>query len=191
VVNVGLLGELQAEAQLVMQGWHPIRLDTAQMAANADLVVVNRLKRVMIQVKTTDAKPTNSHRDFLGFGYATAYLSNATPIFNGKDSPLLADVIIGVHYRQEKSRFVVLPVAVAERLCRLACDYWFNVPTRTASGKRSTSFPIYLAFDRLPGTHSEHHGRLKRNLCTFENAWQILDEPIEKLHDISAWPIQT
>ena len=41
-VRVGLLGELEVELQLVLQGWHPVRLDTAQMASNADLLAVNK-----------------------------------------------------------------------------------------------------------------------------------------------------
>jgi hypothetical protein len=54
--RVGLLGELEVEMQLARNGWHPVRLDTAQMASNADLLAINREKRVSIQIKTTDAE---------------------------------------------------------------------------------------------------------------------------------------
>ncbi len=107
MVNVGLLGELQVETRLVEQGWHPVRLDTAQMAVNADLFAVKGRKRVALQVKSTKGTD-HSHAGFLGFGYATAHLRDGTPIFNSKDSPLEADVIVGVHYIPGASRFVVM-----------------------------------------------------------------------------------
>jgi len=61
--KVGLLGELEVELRLAKNGWHPVRLDTNQMAANADLIAVNKMKRVSIQVKTTDLakQRPNSH----------------------------------------------------------------------------------------------------------------------------------
>lgn len=81
--NVGLLGELQVEQRLVENAWHPVRLDTAQMASNADLLAIDRRQRVAIQVKTTGASTS------LGFGYAAAYLSGGR-VFNGKESPASA-----------------------------------------------------------------------------------------------------
>src|SRR5580700_2724434 len=96
---VGLLGELEVELQLVKAGWHPVRLDTAQMASNADLLAINREKRVSIQVKTTNAEKQHSHYQWFGFGYSTGYLRDKKSIFNSKLSPLIADVIIGVLYK--------------------------------------------------------------------------------------------
>jgi hypothetical protein len=34
-----------------------------------------------------------------------------------------------------------------------------------------------------------HHERMKQNLLKYENAWNILLKPIEKLHDRKAWPL--
>lgn len=186
-LNVGLLGELQVEMRLVEEGWHPVRLDTAQMAVNADLFAVKRRDRAAIQVKTTNGTG-HSHAGHLGFGYATAHLKNGTPVFNSKDSPLEADVIVGVHYVKGASRFVVMPVAVAEYLCREHARYWFNTPLLNGN-HRTTNFPLYLCFTATPGTHTDHHGRMKRNLAAFENAWHVLNEPINKLHDAMAWKI--
>ena len=186
--RVGLLGELEVEIRLVQKGWHPVRLDTAQMASNADLLAVDRRRRVSIQVKTTDAHKRHSHSQWLGFGYATGYLRDKTSIFNSKVSPLIADVVIGVSYHPEKSRFVVMPVAFAEAVCRLHCDYWSSVPTR-AAGKRSDSFPIYLCFTAERKTHTAYHERVKRNLLKFEDAWKILSSPVAKLHDPKCWPL--
>jgi hypothetical protein len=107
-MNIGLLGELQVEERLVENGWHPIRLDTAQMASNADLIAINRRQRVSIQVKTTDAMHRHSHSHALGFGYSTSYLRDAVSIFNSKESPIIADVVVGTSYNGSASRFVVL-----------------------------------------------------------------------------------
>jgi hypothetical protein len=56
-------------------------------------------------------------------------------------------------------------------------------------GKRSHTFPIYLSLsaERLP--HRKHHERMKRNLQKFEDAWEILSEPIAKQRDPKAWPL--
>ena len=135
--RVGLLGELAVEMQIVQHGWHPVRLDTAQMASNADLLAVNYQRRVSIQVKTTSAE--TQHKDtagWLSFGYATSYLRDNKPIFNSKNSPLIADVVIAVSFHPQKSRFVVMPIAFAEILCRRHCDFWSAVPTK-AESKRS------------------------------------------------------
>jgi len=121
--RVSLLGELEVELRLVKHGWHPVRHDTAQMASNTDLLAVNRQQRISIQVKTTDAAKGHSHSHSLGFGYSTVYLRDGKPIFNTKNSPPVADVVVGVSYNPGASRFVVMPVAYAEALCRAHCDY--------------------------------------------------------------------
>jgi hypothetical protein len=184
-LRVGLLGELEVEKCLVQNHWHPVRLDTAQMASNADLIAVNRKRRVAIQVKSSN----NSDRhDWLGFGYATGFLKDGTSIFNSKKSPLIADVVVAVSYNERGSRFVVLPVALAEALCRLHATYWNGIPKKQ-KGKRSTSFPIYLPLNANRKPHATHYDRLKRNVAPYENAWQILKEPVDKLHDPKKWPL--
>ncbi len=187
--TVGLVGELETELMLIRQGWHPVRLDSGQMASNADLVAISREQRVCIQVKTTDSDKQHSHSQWLGFGYSTGYLKDGRRIFNSKDSPLQADVVVAVSYRRNGSRFVVLPVACAEELCRAHCDYWHSVPTRAGS-VRSHSFPIYLCFKAERTAHAAHHARMRRNLEAFEGNWSVLREPIERLHDRQAWTLQ-
>lgn len=187
--RVGLLGELEVELRLAIECWHPVRLDTAQMASNADLLAVNRHRRIAIQVKTSDAAKQNTRSQWLQFGYSTAYLKDGDRVFNSKKSPLIADVVIAVNYRAEGSRFVVLPVAFAEKLCRHHCNYWSKVPKRTGE-QRSHSFPIYLCFEAKPKAHVPHHARIRRNLLAFENAWNVLTEPIDKLHDLRAWKLK-
>lgn len=191
--KIGLLGELQVEIELAKAGWHPVRLDTAQMASNADLLAINRRKRVAIQVKTTDFSKQTMNSEWLQFGYATGFLRDDKNIFNSKVSPIIADVIVGVGYRDGASRFVVLPVALAEKLCRLHARYWSRVPARKRAtgklGKRSDSFPLYLCFTASRKTNSRHHDRIKRNVEKFEDAWSILKKSPEKLHDPKSWPL--
>lgn len=186
--RIGLLGELHVELQLVRNGWHPVRLDTAQMASNADLLAINRRHRIAIQVKTTDADK-QGRSEWLGFGYSSGYLRDRKPIFNSKESPLVADIVISAIYRTEKTRFIVMPVAFAEKLCRRHCDYWSSIPARTQGGSRSASFPIYLCFTGNRKTHTQHHECMKRNLHHYENMWTLLSEPIEKLHNPDAWQL--
>jgi hypothetical protein len=188
-IRVGRLGELEVELQLVKNGWHPVRLDTAQMASNADLLAIDKQHRTAIQVKTTDATK-QGRSQWLGFGYSTAYKRDAKSIFNSKESPLIADVVIGVSYStRTPTRFVVMPVAFAEALCRYRCDYWSETPTRTETRTRSHSYPIYLCFTAKPKTHSEHHERIKRNLMAYEARWDILVQPTATLHNREAWPL--
>ena len=125
----------------------------------------------------------------LSYGYATGYLRDKKPILNSKNSPLIADVVIAVSYHPQKTRFVIMPVAFAEKLCCIHCDYWSSVPTKTG-GKRSLAFPIYLPFtvDRRQ-VHVEHFTRMKRNVLKYENAWDILSEDVGKLHDPKKWPL--
>lgn len=186
--KVGRLGELLVEQQLIEKGWHSVRLDTSQMAANADLLAINRAKRISIQVKTTNAFHKHAHSDFLGFGYATSYLQKGNPVFNSKQSPLIADIIVAVHYHPSNPRFVVMPVGYAERLCQTHIDYWYKIPLKSG-GQRTTNFPIYLSFTRTPSTHTEHHAKMRSEVLKYENAWHIMDESPEKLRDPHHWDL--
>jgi len=189
--RTGLLGELAVEMHLVQQGWHPVRLDTAQMASNADLIAIKRQQRVSVQVKTTSAETQNGSDNsagWLSFGYATGYLREKKSIFNSKNSPLIADVVVAVSYHPQRTRFVVMPVAFAERLCRFHCDYWWSVPTKTG-GTRSQTFPIYLQFTADRQAHSDHFGRIKRNVLRFESACDVLSKAVTCLHDQRKWPL--
>jgi hypothetical protein len=94
-----------------------------------------------------------------------------------------------VSYKISGTRIVVIPVALAEKLCALHCDYWYNVPTGTATAKRSHSFPIYLSFAAKRESHQAHDDRVQRNILKFENRWDILSMPISVLNDPKKWPL--
>jgi len=185
--RVDLLGELEVELRLVQHGWHPVRLDTRQMASNADLLAVNRLQRIAIQVKATSGGG-HAHASNMFFGYSSNYLSSGTAIFNSKNTPLLADVVVGVNYVQGRSRFAVLPVALAEKLCRQAADYWNAVPKKDGRS-RSGKFPLYLKFAKESTVHLKHHTSMRSTLLSYEDAWHVLREPLKKLHDTKAWRV--
>ena len=166
--KVGLLGELEVELMLVPQGWHPVRPDTGRMASNADLLAMSREHRVCIQVKATNADKRHSHSQRLGFGYSTGYLKDGRRIFNSNDSPLLADVIVAVSCRRNGSRFVVLPVACAEALCRSRCDCRHSVPTRAGSEPLVSDPPVLQCMAngacRSPSKDSPQPGGHRRQL---------------------------
>jgi hypothetical protein len=190
-VDVGLIGELLVELRLAENGWRPMRLDARRTAVNADVIAVREKLRVSIQVKATKGFG-HSHASDLGFGYSSDFLEGGT-VFNGKPGPFVADVVVGVSYDPAGSRFVVLPVALAEQVCARHCAYWHSIPATKRKtgepGERSRSFPIYLAFKKTRGTHVEHHTRMQRNLLAFEDRWDVLSEPVERLHDPRAWPL--
>ena len=189
---IGRLGELLVEKQLIEGGWHPVRLDTAQMASNADLVAIRGMHRVSLQVKTAN-NVTSENPDSLSltFGYyGTGYLHGSKPMFNSKTSPLVADIVVGVSYGTS-SRFMVLPVALAEKLCRKHFDYWYSVPKKDGS-QRSPHFPsISVSRYRLMILIiMDHTGKeMERNFLAFENRWELLSEPVDCLHDGAKWSL--
>ena len=189
---IGQQGELLVEKQLIEHGWHPVRLDTAQMASNADLIAIRRMHRVSLQVITANnATSENPHSLSITFGYyGSGYLHGSKSMFNSKPSPLVADIVVGVSY-DASPRFVVLPVALAEKLCRRHFDYWYHEPKKDGS-QRSPSFPFYLRFPFAPyNPHLPHWKMIEHNLLAFENRWDLLSKPIDRLHDKAKWCLQT
>ena len=177
--GLGREGRRLVEQRLIELGWHPIRLDRATA-----LLAINKKSRVSLQVKTT-----NESNNFY-FGHSTAYCRDPKRLFNSE-----ADVVVGLNYAAEK--FVVLPVAFAEKLCRAHFSYWSEVPKLRKDGsepERRRPFPIYLRFDTdtlaSSNSHRSHHEKMKRNLSRFEDRWGLLSEPIERLHDETAWSLQ-
>ena len=170
-------GKLLVEQRLIERGWHPIRLD--------GLLAINKKSRVSLQVKTT-----NESNKFQ-FGRSTAYCRDPKRLFNSE-----ADVVVGLNYAAKK--FVVLPVAFAEKVCRAHFSYWSEVPKKLrkdgSEPKRRRPFPIYLYFDTDTlasyNPHRSHHEKMKRNLSRFEDRWGLLSEPTDRLHDETAWSLQ-
>ena len=89
-----------------------------------------------------------------------------------------------VHARRDGSRFVVLPVAFAEWVARSAVERWFAIP-KLDGNKRSAGFDARIPFTRQRKEASDLERLLQ--MLNHENRWDILDAPIEKLNDASAW----
>ncbi len=178
IPRVALLVKSEVEMWLLRNGWH---LDAVSAHRNL-IAVVKGHHRVLIQAITTDGRGPDAQ--WLRLGFAARYLQEGLPIFNPA-----ADAVVAVSYNPPNSRFVVMPVGFAETLCRLRCDYLMAVPPRTG-GQRSPAFPIWLPFtaDR-GGRHQAHFACLKRNVLRFESAWDVLSEPLEKLHETERWPL--
>jgi hypothetical protein len=188
-INTGLLGELEVEAALVRRGWHPVRLDRMQVSANVDIIAVKGQQKVAIQVKAGSGWG-HSHAKYLHLGRALSYLRDGKSVFNSKVSPLISDVVIAVVCGKEAgSRFVVMPIAFAETIARAHADYWYRVATRTESGQRTDRFPIYVNLFAEPKAHGKHHMRMARNAARFEDRWDILEQPLDRLHKTAAWPL--
>ena len=171
--ELGRVGKQLVEQRLIERSW------VVQLAANVDLLAVNKKSRVSLQVKTT--KESNN----FFFGHSTAYRRDPKKLFK-----FGADVVVGLNY--PASKFVVLPVVFAEKLCRAHFDYWNEVPKK--DGSQRSPFPIYLRFDTdtlaQSYRHRPHHEKMKRNLSRFEDRWGLLSEPIDRLHDETAWSLQ-
>lgn len=181
-VEIGRIGELEVELELVRRGWHALRLDTSQRAWNADLLCAKGPYRVAIQVKATDADKGHGHSKSLGFGYATGFLRDKKTVFNSKSGPLIADVVVAVSSSKMGSRFVVLPVGLAEQLCQRHIKWWYAIPTNTKTGKRSQSFPIYMNFKQEKSKHA-HQTKMREIFLSYENKWDVLEEPLDRLRD--------
>ena len=185
--KVGRLGELLVEQRLIEKGWHPVRLDTSQMAANADLLAINKAKRISIQVKTTNAAKKHVHSDHIGLGFTSDKSLDGGPVFNSKASPLIADVVVAVRYQMPQSKFVVLPVGLAENLCAKYIKYLKELPKK--DGKTRKGFGIYLPYLTVSKKHETLGTSISTKLKEFEDRWDILKEEPEILRDPSKWPI--
>lgn len=180
---IGRLGEVLVEQQLLERGWHPVRLDTAQMASNADLMAINGPLRVSIQVRTTDTR----HKLFFGRCDGCLKEEDPKPFYNSKLSPIIADIVVSVWYG-EPPVFVVMPVAFAENLGRAGCISWYNTPKKDGT-RRSPGFPLYLKH-HIAGTMTDRDRALMKYLDEYQDRWDVLSEPIENLHDPKHWPVE-
>jgi hypothetical protein len=189
-VSAGKLGELSVELRLVSLGWHTVRLDTAQMASNADLLAIKNLQRVAIQVKTTDARVPHSHDKHVFLGYGNEALLTGGTVFNSKPGPLTTDVVIAVLYNEPVCRFVVLPVAAAENIARQHFNFWQQKLKKTGE-RRKSAFPLYVPFLKSRERHAAHDDCMIKSLALFEDRWSVLDEEVDALRRSENWPLPT
>lgn len=182
--RMGPLAKPLVEKLLHEHGWETERLFES---ANADFRASRGEHRVSLKVKATNAN--SSRRGSINFGNAKGYLCQDKSVFNSSLGSIKADVIVGVSYEEhdiKSSRFVIMPVGFAEKLCRFHCDYQSSL-IKLDGQTRNLGFPMYLRFEKARSNHPEHDEKIISSLREFENKWEILSEPTSKLHDETAW----
>ena len=188
--EIGRLGKQLLEKRLRKHGWRPKRIDREREASNADIraLSLDGARRVCLKAQVSDADIKNRGGSIF-FGKSGNYLLGSRSIFNSKPGSVIADIVVGVSYDShdiESSRFMVMPVAFAEKLCRFHCEYQAEILKR-AGKKRNLDFLMFLRFEKARSNHPEHDEKIISSLQEFENKWEILSEPISKLHDETAW----
>ena len=193
VKEIGQLGKSLLEKRLRKHGWRPKRIDREGEASNADIraLSLDGERRVYLKAQVSDANMKGSHRDSICFGNAGEHLRQDKSIFNSKPDSFKADIVVGAsydHHDPERSRFIVMPVAFAEKLCRFHCEYWYSLPKKDST-KRDPSFLMYLRFAGGSPKHAKHNEKIRRGLLYFKDRWEILSEQASRLHDESAWDL--
>ena len=188
--GIGQLGKQLLEKRLRKHGWLPKRVDREGEASNADIraLSLDGERSVYLKAQVSDADVKNRGGSIL-FGRSGNYLLGSKSIFNSKPGSVKADIIVGVSYDFhdiESSRFMVMPVAFAEKLCRFHCEYQAETPKRDGK-KRDLDFLMYLRFNKARRNHPELDEKIISSLRKFENKWEMLSEPTSKLHDETAW----
>ena len=188
--DTALVAEIDVKRELAAEGWISVNMNTEKgNFPNVDLLAVREDVVHYIQVKAsygetlTPEGKSVSHPDCLFLGRAEGWLTNKTPFFNGKPGPLMCSIVVAVHVTRERSRFVVLPVGLAEKIARTGTEEWYNVPKKNG-GKRKPGFDARPRFISLP----KRRALAKEMICmdtlrAYENRWDVLLEEHEKLRD--------
>ena len=186
--DVALVGEIDVRRELAAEGWLTINTNTEKgNFPNVDLIAARGDEARAIQVKTTDAEK-GSHKHCLFMGRGEGWLTNRTAFFNAKPGPLAASIVILVHAKRDRSRFVVLPVALAESIARQHVEQWYVVPKRDGL-QRSPGFDARIPFTRLSAEPRESERQLNEVLIRYEDRWDILELPVDELKDMNRWGI--
>jgi hypothetical protein len=184
--DVGLVGEIDVRRELAAEGWLTINTNTEKgNFPNVDLIAAKGTESRAIQVKTSDAEK-GSHSHCLYLGRAQGWLTDQTPFFNSKPGPLQCSVVVLVHAHRSRSRFVVLPVGLAERLARASVEEWYRIP-KLDGAQRSAGFDARLPFTRLLKNARPIHTRLQQTLLAFEDRWDVLGHPVRELESLEKW----
>lgn len=185
-VDLGLIGEIDVRRELAAEGWLTINTNTEKgNFPNVDLIAAKGTEARAIQVKASNAeKGSHSHCLFMGRGQG--WLTNQTPFYNSKPGPLRCSVVVLVHAARLRSRFVVLPVAVAEYLARALVEEWHRAPKRDGQ-QRSAGFDARPQFTRLRKNPTPLGTSVQRTLLSFEDRWDVLDRSVAELESFQCW----
>lgn len=185
-IDLGLVGEIDVRRELAAEGWLTINTNTEKgNFPNVDLIAAKGTEARAIQVKTTNGEK-GSHTDCLYMGHAVNWLTKKTPFFNSKTGPLRCSVVVMVLAFRQRSRFVVLPVGLAERIARADVDAWYDVPKRDGS-KRKEGFHARPQFTRLRKNSRPLAVLIQKTLLAFEDRWDVLDHSVSDLESLERW----
>lgn len=187
-VDLGLVGEIDVRRELAAEGWLTINTNTEKgNFPNVDLIAAKGTEARGIQVKTSDAeKGSHSHCLFMGRGQG--WLSGRTAFYNSKSGPLRCSVVVLVHAQRMRSRFVVLPVALAERLARASVEDWYRVPKKDGA-QRSAGFDARPQFTKLRKNPMPLEPLIQSTLLAFEDRWDVLNHSVAELEDLDVWSV--
>lgn len=187
-VDVSLVGEIEVRRELAAEGWLTINTNTEKgNFPNVDLIAVRGDFARHIQVKTTNGE-SGSHRTHMFLGRGEAWLKDRTPFFNTKTGPFSVSVVVLVNAKRRESRFVVLPVAIAEQIARLHVENWYQVPKRDGQ-VRSAGFDARIPFIRNKASLMPVEVFCRDVLLFFEDRWDVLDSEPERLNSIEGWDV--
>lgn len=187
-IDLGLIGEIDVRRELAAEGWLTINTNTEKgNFPNVDLIAAKGTEARAIQVKTSNAE-RGSHAHCLFMGRAQGWLENETPFYNSKPGPLRCSVVVLVHASRARSRFVVLPVAVAEQIARKDVEDWQGVPKRDGAS-RSAGFDARPQFTRLKKNPRPLNTLIQRVLHSFEDRWDVFDHAVTELESFDAWGV--
>jgi hypothetical protein len=190
-IDIGLIGEIDVRRELAAEEWLTINTNTEKgNFPNVDLIAAKDQEARHIQVKSTSGdRLRNAHAHCLNFGHAQGWLEKRTPFFNGKRGILTSSIIVLVNVRRDRSRFVVLPVALAEKIARAHAEEWFDTPKRDGK-RRSAGFSARPCFTRLKKDPTDLDKTLIAILHSYENRWDLLNESPEVLSNSDAWHLE-
>lgn len=186
--DISLVGEIEVRRELAAEGWLTINTNTEKgNFPNVDLIAVKGDSARHIQVKTTNGE-SGSHRTHMFLGRGEAWLKDRTPFFNTKSGPFSAGVVVLVNAKRKGSRFVILPVAIAEQLARIHVENWYRIPKRDGQ-VRSAGFDARIPFIRNKASLLPVEVFCRDVLLLFEDRWDVLDADPATLNSIEGWGV--
>lgn len=182
--GIGELGEIAVRQRFEDDGWYVSVPELNN--PNFDFTIHRGHHLLNVEVKTISAGDDNkSHRHCINLGMASSYRTHGRA-FNRLPGREYPDLVVSMIYRPGAPVYVVLPVAVAEKVAFESVQAWLAVPKRDGS-VRSDGFRIYPRFLKEDAAHPQIYGPLRKVLLNYEDAWHLATTPRNNLHDLSFW----
>ncbi|OYW55800.1 MAG: hypothetical protein B7Y80_04510 [Hyphomicrobium sp. 32-62-53] len=165
--------------ELLRRGWHVVNLNAVNNTPNADLIAIKASSRITLQVKGTDGRAGQPFPHTVSFARSCEkFLTQQTPFFNSKQSPVQADFFVGVTQAPGTQSFLIMPISAAESLAREIASWWYQVPT--VDGRlRSPNFAALVAIREegiIGGQWRCAREAHFRKAAPYIDNWGILDD---------------